>query len=201
MKKLILSIVLASVAMAASAQDSPIFLQRGTQSFSGYVSVSNNSLIKTTSGILYNYYFHDDVALRANVRLGYNNKTEEYDYETIKSEVTNINNDFRLGIGLQKSLVKSRRFNGYIAIDALAGLQKGKTIQNDHTTETSAIEFGVRPAMGIEFHFVNDFFVGLEWGYDVIFNNLDDNDHHKVNNTILDIADLSSACFRVGFNF
>lgn len=201
MKKLILSIVLASVAVAASAQESPIYLQQGTQSFSGYVSYSYNSLFKTTSGILYNYYFMDNLALRANVRLGYKNTTDEYTLDSSTIEMTNVNNDFRLGLGLQKSLVKSRRFNGYIAIDALAGVQNAKVTRDNRTDKTSSIEFGARPAMGVEFHFVNDFFVGLEWGYDVIFNNSDLSSTHSVNNTILDIADLSSACFRVGFNF
>ncbi len=201
MKKLILSIVLASVAMAAPAQESPIYLQQGTQSFSGYVSYSYNSLFKTTSGILYNYYFMDNLALRANVRLGYKNTTDEYTLDSSTIEMTNVNNDFRLGLGLQKSLVKSRRFNGYIAIDALAGVQNAKVTRDNRTDKTSSIEFGARPAMGVEFHFVNDFFVGLEWGYDVIFNNSDLSSTHSANNTILDIADLSSACFRVGFNF
>ncbi len=201
MKKLILSIILAGAAMTLSAQESPIYLQQGTQSFSGYVSYSYNSLFKTTSGILYNYYFMDNLALRANVRLGYKNTTDEYTLDSSTIEMTNVNNDFRLGLGLQKSLVKSRRFNGYIAIDALAGVQNAKVTRDNRTDKTSSIEFGARPAMGVEFHFVNDFFVGLEWGYDVIFNNSDLSSTHSVNNTILDIADLSSACFRVGFNF
>ena len=56
--------------------------------------------------------------------------------------------------------------------------------------------------MGIEFHFVDNFFVGLEWGYDVIFNSTKDEDSsYKTNNSILDVADLSSATIRVGFNF
>ena len=201
MKKLIISLTLAFAAMTLSAQESPIFLQQGMQSFSGFVSFSNNSLFQQTTGILYNYYFQDDFAIRANVRLGYNNHTDEYSFGAETTERTTVNNDIRLGFGVQKSLIKSRRFNGYIAADALAGLLSEKRIYNNNTDESSSFEFGIRPAMGIEFHFVNNFFVGLEWGYDVLFNNKEIDDNQKVNNTILDIADLSAASLRIGFNF
>jgi|GEM_PF-6532575 len=201
MKKFVLSFVLAFVAVTLSAQETPIYLQQGTQSISGFISFSANSLIQQSTGILYNYYLKDDLALRANVRLGYNNVTSEYSNGDTKVERTDVDNEFRLGAGIQKSLIKSRRFNGYVAADALMGVLGQKDIYGERTDKTTAFEIGIRPAMGIEFHFVDKFFVGLEWGYDVLFNNQKFDERSSVRNTVLDVADLSSACFRVGFNF
>lgn len=200
MKKLMISVVLAFAAMTLSAQESPIFLRKGTQSLSAFGSFSQNSLFQTTSGIMYNYFLDDDLALRANVRLGFNNENRKNTDSDFTTEETS--NNFRLGAGLQKSLIKSRRFNGYIAGDALVGFLSQREKWGDNERKSSSFEFGLRPAMGIEFHFVDNFFVGLEWGYDVIFNSTKDEDSsYKTNNSILDVADLSSATIRVGFNF
>ena len=200
MKKLMICVVLAFAAMTLSAQESPIFLQKGTQSFSAFGSFSANSLFQMTTGIMYNYYINDDMAVRANVRLGFHNENTENTESDYTVEETS--NNFRLGAGLQKSLIKSRRFNGYIAGDALLGVLSQRETRGEYESKSSSFEFGLRPAMGMEFHFVDNFFIGLEWGYDVIFNTTNDKGRSvKTRNSILDVADLSSATVRFGFNF
>lgn len=198
-----LALVLAGISL--SAQESPIQLHQSSQSISGFITVSANSFFPTTTGIMYNYYLKDDLALRANVRVGYNKNVTEVTYgDSSTKNITETGNNFRLGAGLQKSLVKSRRFNGYASIDALAGLMKAWDVDDDSYYSTyyeSVFEFGLRPAMGIEFHFVNNFFVGMEFGYDVIFDTGKKDKNTKIHNTILDVADLSSATVRLGFMF
>lgn len=200
MKRLFIIAALALSALTLSAQESPIYLEQGTSSLSGFFSYSTNSLFRRSTGIMYNYYIQDGLALRANVRVGYNNDTTEDSSGATTYKTSYIDNNFRAGVGLQKSLIKSKRFNGYVATDVMAGIIGSKTKMGDNVNKDSTFEFGIRPAMGIEYHFVNNFFIGLEWGYDILFNSKK-TDYRKVSNTIVDIADLSSASLRLGFNF
>ena len=208
MKKGLLFVVLTFMSFSLFAQNSPISLREGTRSLSGFLSASANSMFPHTTGIMYNVYKEDDFAIRYNVRLGYN-MTVEITGDEPANKTTHVGNEFRIGGGIQKSLVKSKCLNGYVAADALIGVVGSKAQLNDNEpTIHSTFEFGIRPAMGIECHFITNFFIGIEWGYDVIFNTCkpDSDDYwgptvDKARNTILDVADLSSVCLRVGFNF
>ena len=77
---------------------------------------------------------------------------------------------------------------------------------DEYTTKSTTFEFGLRPVMGLECHFLSNFFVGAECGYDILFNNK----KHKneggetsvtSKNTVLNICDLATFMVRIGFNF
>ena len=115
-----------------------------------------------------------------------------------------------VGFGFQQSLISGKRFNGYAGVDGLIGNTSLKTTygENNYYNRTVS-EVGLRPFMGIQFCFDSHFFVGVEWGYDILFNNAKSKDvaggaetKNKLSrNTIVEMTDLSALCLRVGFGF
>ena len=205
-KLLILSIVLLFSANAI-AQDKDSDFTKGKSALSGFVNTMTNAnaVFRTTTGIMYSHYFRDGLASRTQVRVGHTKNRiskEDKDYDTY-SEVL-------LGLGLQKSLISGKRFDGYAGVDGLAGTNSVKETYSDNNYYKKTVtEYGLRPFMGIQVFYDSHFFVGLEWGYDVLFNNAKDKrvngptttDNKLSRNTIVEVTDLSAFSLRIGFNF
>lgn len=152
------------------------------------------------TGITYNYYVADGLALRTQVRIAYG--TDKKDKEDV---VYTNTTDFLLGLGLQKSLVQSRMFNGYAGVTLLAGCMGNKMVNDANFAKTTEFEFGLRPFMGFEHFFAKNFFISVEWGYDVTFAFRKTQDTAESKTIALskgiNIGDLSNFSVRLGFYF
>ena len=206
MRKLLFGVIaMFSVCFASFAQES-VNDWKGINTLSGFGSAVINKYtpLKFNSGILYSHYVTDGLAVRGQFRLGYSNDKLDKD-----DKVFNTSNDFLLGLGIQQSLVKGRKCDGFVGVDALGGLSRDTSHADKDYYSDNHVQFGVRPFMGINFHFDTHFFVGLEWGYDVLFES--SSDVSKVGGTKTDTKnyrtfavafdDLSSISLRIGYAF
>ena len=200
MKKAIVLLMALFLSLSAIAQVT--VFEEGTNTLAGFGNVMTNedAVFDATTGIMYTRFLQDGLGLRLQARVGYAKDkldAEDKDY--------NINSEVLVGAGLQKSLVTGKRLNGYVGADALLGSYAEKDIYTESSTVHSTTEFGVRPFMGIQLGFDTHFFVGLEWGYDILFNNsrvkYGDTIHKLSRNTIVDMTDLSSLSLRIGYAF
>lgn len=207
MKKLILLFIVLFVSANVIAQNDYFDFKRGMSSLSGFgnLMTNDNAVFGMTTGIMHSYYIKDGLATRTQIRLGYTKDKvdkEDNNFDTYSEAL--------LGLGLQKSLISGKRLNGYVGIDGLIGYNSLKTTYGEDTYYKKTVsEYGLRPFMGIQFYFDSHFFVGVEWGYDILFNNAkaknvngDTETKNKLSrNTIVEVTDLSALCLRIGFGF
>ncbi len=200
-KPLFFIVIFLGICASAFAQKpTTVVVDKGTSSLAGFSSVCRNSLYSTMTGVIYNYYLADGLALRSQLRVAFGS-----DRKDKEDNIYTNTYDLLLGLGVQKSLIQSRMFNGYVGATALAGGMGNKNISNDTFVKTTKLEFGVRPFMGFEHYFVKNFFLGVEWGYDITFilEKAQNNTESMITSGSkeINLGDLSNLLIRFGFNF
>lgn len=211
MKKLYIVAALLIAGMQFCLAQGPFVPQKGSKALNSFMCFSRNSLFNVRTGVQADYFIQDGLALTANVRLGY--RTDNILKENGDKDSQTVDNETLISAGLKKYLVGYKHLNGYVGLDAMIGgaHEKYTRFTSDYATAQDILEFGARPYMGVEAFFLNNFFIGLECGYDVLFSSgkqgaaaggdLNPDMKKLAGHSIIDVADLSYAAVRFGFVF
>lgn len=211
MKKVLISIIAMSIIgigqMNAQEKLTCVNVSKGTAALHAYVNITPNSpAFPFASGIAGGYYLLDGFAVRGNIKVGYS--SDKLDKDDISYDTYS---EFLLGAGVQKTLVKTKRLNGYVGADLFFGTAIEKEYYDDGSGSQlwdrgNTLEYGLKPVLGIDFYFAPQFYLGLEMGYDILFNNKrakssDGTQNKLYTNTIIDIANLTNFGIHLGFCF
>lgn len=207
MKKLF---VLAALLISATmfAQKNNVIVDKGTWTTSLGVSLGGNPIGLagpiSDAGMQGSYYLADGLAVRTKLGFGLMNSKENKD-DNYWSVVTK----FHVGAGVQKTLVTSRNLHGYVGCDLnyySLGVKENSPESSVTFEKTSENMVSIKPFVGIEYHFVPNFFIGVEWGCDTLLysEKFSDSDHspEKVDGMLsVGLFDLSAASLKLGFCF
>jgi len=186
MKRLLLSLSVAMLGLAAQAQDFKPAKGDVTTEFGLTGGINNTNFnLNDGAGLLRFRYFHkNDVAFRLGFNVGSNNETNKV-YGTGANEgkegsSTVKNTQFLINLGVEKHFAGTERLSPYVGADILFGTASNKTTFENATGPANApvyadatnidvkapstTSIGLRGVIGADYYIAKRLFLGVEAG-------------------------------------